>query len=161
VGITRLARLLLIPAVATGPAYGQHSNAYVFVAPGGLSCCFQTQATIHAGVGGEEVLGKGIGVGAEIGALAATNNFEGSAIGIASVNGSFHFALAAALVGSGPRSFTTDRDRKFDPFVTGGYSAALRQGHLNMGNFGAGANYWMARRFGLRLEFQGGCACGC
>ena len=133
--------LLLLLAGAFGvPASAQHSNGYVFVAPGGATCCGRTTATIHAGVGGEAVLTKGIGVGAEIGPLAELQIFDSSVIGLFSINGYYHF--------------NRDSDSKWDPFVTGGYSNAFRSGHISLGNFGVGTNYWFVRHFGLRAEFR-------
>jgi hypothetical protein len=85
-------------------SWGQIGNAYIFAAPGALSCCGESQATLHAGGGGEIKVWKGLGAGAEVGALGPTEDFT-QALGVFSTNGYYH------LLGSG---------RKFDPFVTGG-----------------------------------------
>ncbi len=132
-------RILLAVLVLCGSAltsWGQRGNAYVFVAPGALSCCGTAQATVHAGAGGELKVWKRLGAGAEVGALGPTADFS-LALGVGSVNGYYHLLAS---------------DRKFDPFVTGGYSVFFRSGHMNLGNFGGGANYWFAKHFGLRVE---------
>jgi hypothetical protein len=122
--------------LAISPAFGL--DGYVFVAPGGSTVAGRTNGTLHVGGGVEKVFSRGIGVGGEIGALGPWNNFR-SAIGMASVNGSYHFI---------PRA------QKFDPFVTGGYTLGFRSGTLNFGNFGGGLNYWFGERLGLRTEFR-------
>src|SRR4030095_1807883 len=89
------------------------------------------------GAGGEALVSKGTGVGAEIGYLAPFQS-GGSGIGLFSGNTSYHFSRSSRLV----------------PFVTGGYSAAFRSGASNGGNFGGGVHYWMTDHLGLRLEFR-------
>lgn len=122
------------------PLQAQASNGYVFFAPGGLTCCGQTAMTLQFGVGGEVVLGKGIGVGAEIGAAGTRQHFGDSVVGVFSPNGYYHFAHG--------------KDIKFDPFVTGGYTLIFRSGHANLFNLGGGLNYWFRTRLGGRLEFR-------
>jgi hypothetical protein len=90
------------------------------------------------GGGGEHVFGPGIGIGAELGAVGPWRNYR-SAIGMFSVNGSYHFLR--------------DR-RKIDPFAGGGYTLGFRSGSINLGNFGGGLNYWFGDRIGLRVEFR-------
>jgi hypothetical protein len=119
---------------ALGWAHG--GNAYVFVAPGALSCCGSSLATVQAGVGGEVTAWKRLAAGAEIGALGPVENI-GAGFGVAS------FSAYGHLLGSG---------RKLDPFVTGGYSLLWSGGHVNAGNVGVGTNYWFAKHFGLRVE---------
>lgn len=119
-------------------AAAQNSNGYVYVSPGGVSCCGHTTTTLHLG-GGEGIIGKGFGVGAEIGALAPTEGLS-SAIGTFSANGYYHFIHA--------------KDSKLDPFVTGGYTLLSRDGTANLGNFGGGVNYWFSRHVGARVEFR-------
>lgn len=131
---TLLSLFLLV--LSAGAAWAQAGNVYVFVAPGALSCCGGSLATIQGGVGGEVSVWKRLAAGAEIGALGPVENI-GSGFGVASFNGYGH------LLGSG---------RKLDPFVTGGYSLLWSNGHANAGNVGAGLNYWFARHFGLRVE---------
>ena len=81
---------------------------------------------------------KGVGVGAEIGAIAGHTSF-----GIISINGYYHFPVS-------------DPPKKVDPFVTGGYTAAVDVllGTDNMFHIGAGLHYWFLRRIGLRTELR-------
>ena len=118
----------------------QPSNGYVFFAPGGVSCCGNTAMTLHTGVGGEAVLWKGIGIGAEIGAWGFRRDYIDSVSGIFSPNGYYHFIHG--------------KDLRVDPFVTGGYSLLFRSGHANFANFGGGATWWFHRRLGARFEFR-------
>lgn len=127
-----------IMALLAAPAWGQYSNAYVFVAPGGATCCGITEATLHAGIGGEWVAWKGIGAGAEAGALGFTQAFEATGLGMFSANGYYHFKQS--------------KEPRLDPFVTGGYALAWKMGHLNLGNFGGGMNYWFAKHAAVRVE---------
>jgi hypothetical protein len=126
-------------AVASACAYGQRSNGYVFVAPGQLHAAGFSQSTLQIGFGGEYVVRRvGAGIGGELSALGPTEAFS-SAVGVASINGYYHFARSRA---------------RLDPFVTGGYSLFFRSGHLSLGNFGGGVNWWFQPRIGLRLEFR-------
>jgi len=138
-------RALLLPlavliGVVAGPLRAQPSNGYLFFAPGGVTCCGHTAMTLHFGAGGEKVLAKGIGVGAEIGALGPRQYFSDSVIGVFSPNGYYHFGRG--------------RDIRIDPFVTGGYTLYFRSGHASLGNVGGGLNYWFHSRLGARFEFR-------
>lgn len=124
----------------TCPVQAQPSNGYVFFAPGGVTCCGHTAMTLQFGVGGEAVLGKGIGVGAEIGAVGTRQYFGDSVVGVLSPNGYYHFVHGKGI--------------KIDPFVTGGYTLIFRSGHANLFNFGGGLNYWFRTRLGGRFEFR-------
>ena len=124
----------------TGMAAAQPSNGYVFIAPGGVSCCGHTSMTLQFGAGGEAVLGKGVGIGAEIGAVAQPRFFSGTVVGIFSPNGYYHFSHG--------------KNVKLDPFVTGGYTLLFRNGHANLFNFGGGVNYWFRHALGVRLELR-------
>ncbi len=136
-GRTLTVALFLCGAIVL-PAWGQRANGYVFIAPGGLSCCNgHTDMTLHAGVGGEVNLWKGLGAGAEFGGLGPRDNLSDGLV-VGSVNGYYHLPLGAG--------------HKFDPFVTGGYTVLGKLGHANLGNVGVGVNYWFTRHFGLRLE---------
>jgi hypothetical protein len=117
----------------------QPSNGYVFLAPGGVTCCHNTTMTLQFGAGGEAVLWKGVGLGAEVGALGARQGFSDSVMGVFSPNGYYHFKHA--------------KDTKVDPFVTAGYTLLFRSGHANLANFGGGLTYWF-NRLGARLEVR-------
>jgi hypothetical protein len=132
--------MTLAPAIGMAQTAKEHrGQGYVFVAPGAVSS-EGTTATLHFGVGGEGLVHKGLGIGAEIGYVGPTRGL-GEGIGIFSANGSYHFRNASA---SG----------KLVPFVTGGYSLAFREGAASGVNFGGGVNYWFRERIGLRLEFR-------
>ncbi len=135
----RLLALLLLMGVfaAIGPA--QSSNGYVFFAPGGVTCCGNTAMTLHVGVGGEGVIGKGVGIGAEVGAVGPRKDLIDS-VGIFSPNGYYHFVHR--------------KEAKADPFITGGYTLLFRSGHINLFNFGTGFNYWFLHHLGARVEFR-------
>jgi len=126
---------LFIVAGLGVPARAQRSHGYFFVAPGGTN----GTATLHLGGGVEGGLGKGIGVGAELGALGPTRSFD-DVLGVFSANGYYHFFR--------------DDGRKADPFVTGGYTLFFRSGTANLGNLGGGVNYWLGERIGLKIEFR-------
>lgn len=131
--------LLLVPALAGAQdANGRRAQGYLFAAPGGVSVLGNTAATFHAGLGGEYLVVKGLGFGGEVGYLFPTRS-PGDGIGIASVNGSYHFV-------------NDNKERKVVPFVTLGYSRAFGQGGANLINFGGGINWWLRERVGLRLE---------
>ena len=132
-------KLLWIPLLASA-AWGQSSNGYLFFAPGGQTCCGHTSMTLHVGLGGEAVLGHGVGLGAEIGAVGPRQAYLDGVVGILSPNGYYHFVHGSGI--------------KVDPFVTGGYSLLFRSGHLNLFNFGGGLHYWFGRHLGARIELR-------
>jgi hypothetical protein len=116
----------------------KHSGqGYVFFGPSALVLDGHTTGTLHIGAGGESLIYKGLGIGAEVGYFSPWRDI-GNGLGLISVDGSYHFA----------------RNRKVSPFLTGGYSMAIRNGHANLLNFGGGVNLWLRRRLGLRLEFR-------
>lgn len=134
-------QILTIFLVAVGlsaAASAQQSHGYLFIAPGGISSGGHTATTVHLGAGGEVGLAKGVGLGAELGALGPRQDFAGNLMGVVSANGYYHFR----------------REEKLEPFVTAGYSLFFRSGHANLFNFGGGANYWFHSKLGLRLEFR-------
>ncbi len=136
----RPALILVLFVMFAGTAGAQHSNGYVVVGSGGATCCGHTFMTLNLGAGGEAILGKGVGAALEVGAVALRQAINDSALGVLSLNGYYHFVHA--------------KDLKADPFVTGGYSLFIRQGHVNLFNFGGGLNYWFHRRLGARLDVR-------
>ncbi|MBZ5724848.1 MAG: hypothetical protein LAP87_07605 [Acidobacteriia bacterium] len=131
--------LLVLAGVFALALQAQSSNGYLFFAPGGVTCCGTTSMTLHAGVGGEGVIGKGIGIGAELGAVGPRDELADS-VGMFSPNGYYHFVHRKEL--------------KADPFVTAGYTLMFRSGHANLFNFGTGLNYWFLNHLGARVEFR-------
>lgn len=137
--ITAMAVVALIQAVAFAQTPSdKRAWGYVFGGAGGNSGGGST-ASFQVGAGGEGLVYKGLGLGAEIGYLAPFR--AGSdGFGIFSPDVSYHFKSSHS---------------KLVPFVTGGYSAAFRSGAISSGgNFGGGVQYWMKDHLGLRLEFR-------
>ncbi len=113
-----------------------HFQGYVFGAPGAYVGYSETMATMHAGVGCEGLVYKGLGLGAEVGAFWAVRG--SNALGLLSVDGSYHVS----------------RSRKLSPFLTGGYSLIGGNGRRNLVNIGGGANWWLGERTGVRFELR-------
>lgn len=136
--ILAMTLLALIQAVAfaQNPS-DRRAWGYVFGGVGGNSGGGSTPS-FSVGAGGEGLVYKGLGLGAEIGYLAPFQA-SGDGIGLFSANGSYHFRK--------PKS-------KLVPFVTGGYSAAFRSFASSGGNFGGGVQYWIKDHLGLRFEFR-------
>ena len=131
-----LCLLILVCGLGLDPCWAQlRGQGYVFVAPGGTSP--QTRATVHFGAGGEALVHKGLGVGAELGYLAPT---DGDGFGLFSANASYHFLRSSG--------------QKLVPFVTGGYSLGFGSETASFANFGLGLSYWFRSRMGLRVEFR-------
>jgi hypothetical protein len=136
-GLLGMLFLALVPALAFGQdPKERRSWGYGFFAPGAVSSEYGSTAFLHVGGGGEGLIYKGLGAGAEFG-------YHTDGAFILSVNGAYHF--------SNPRS-----PRKAVPFVTGGYVRGfpLSEDSGNGLNFGAGVNYWLRDRIGLRFEFR-------
>jgi hypothetical protein len=121
-------------------ACAQRSTGYFFIAPGGITSNGHTAMSLQMGAGGDVILGKGAGIGAELSAIGPRQDFASSVLGAFSPNLSYHFIH--------------DPSRKVDPYITGGYTLLFRTEHLNLVNFGLGTNYWLAHRLGLHLEFR-------
>lgn len=114
--------------------YGQ---VYLFVAPGAYIGNAETILTLHAGGGGEFLVFRGLGIGAEVGGIAALTH-SGGGLGLISANGLYHFA----------------GQHRVSPFLTGGYSSVFGRGQRHLVNFGVGLNYWFQEGKGIRLEFR-------
>jgi hypothetical protein len=109
---------------------------YVFGGAGAATGGF-SNGIFSFGAGGEGLVTKGFGLGAELGYVAPFER-AGDGIGVFSADTSYRFNRTARLV----------------PFVTGGYSAAFRSGASHGGNFGGGVDYWIKERVGLRFEVR-------
>jgi hypothetical protein len=134
---------VLFLIIASGVALAQSSNqrrawGYVFAGAGGATGS-GSEGLFTVGAGGEGLVYKGLGFGAEVGYLAPFRG-AGNGFGILSTDASYHFDRGSS---------------KLVPFVTGGYSLAFRGGAASSGgNFGGGVQYWMKDHLGLRLEFR-------
>jgi len=133
----------LFLVLTSGAALAQGSNqrrawGYVYGGVGGETGGGST-ALFSVGAGAEGLIYRGFGVGADIGYIAPFRSAR-DGFGLLSTDVSYHFGR---------------RSSKLDPFVTGGYSLGFRGGATaSGGNFGAGVQYWMKDRVGLRLEFR-------
>lgn len=130
--------LILIQGAALAQSSSDHRGwGYAVGGVGGISGNGASVATFQVAGGGEALIYKGFGFGAEVGYLAP---FEasGDGFGILSVNPAYHFTSKSKLA----------------PFITGGYSLAFRSGTSSGGNFGGGVQYWMKDHLGLRFEFR-------
>ena len=134
--MTKIAFLLILIVAA---AAAQSSNGYVFAAPGGVTAYGHTGMTVHLGGGADAIIAKGLGFNVELGALCPRQEFS-AAVGVFSPGATYYFRHAKEL--------------KVEPFVNGGYTLMFREGHENLFYAGVGANYWFARKFGLRLEVR-------
>ncbi len=88
--------------------------------------------------GGEGFVYRGLAIGGEGGYGWINDNFKEGA-GMFSVNPAYHFK------GRG-------RSKALVPFVTAGYGALFRDGHVDGFNAGGGATWWPQDHIGLRFE---------
>lgn len=130
------------------PALAQTSNSsreqgYLFFAPGVAkgNSRIPSGASIHIGGGGEGFVYKGIGLGAEIGAVGPWSDFGDNAFGMGSANLSYHFLPGAS-------------ERKLEPFVSIGYTLFFRAGVTHGVNAGVGINRWLNKKVALRFEVR-------
>jgi Leucine carboxyl methyltransferase len=98
--------------------------------------------TLHYGGGGERLIYRGLGLGAELGNVTPIGDF-GHGLGILSATASYSFG--------GRQS-----SRRFTPFVSGGYSLKFRDDDDSGGgiNIGGGVQYWASPRVAVRVEFR-------
>ncbi len=131
------------PLAAAAPFEDDYrGNGYVQFGIGGCTVGMKDWFSTGCGAvvssvigGGEAFVYRGLAVGAEGGWGWSNGDFR-EGLGVVSVNPAYHFkAPGRALV----------------PFVSGGYTALIRDGHLNGFNVGGGATWW-GRHVGLRFE---------
>ncbi len=145
--ITAACLLVMIPGVALGqnsdhPPRGQ---GYVFVGGG------SHKMTPTVGFGGEGYIGKGVGLGAELGVGGlSTASDPNTMLGLGSLDASYHFFPKKAVGNAAP-------------FVSGGYTVFF--GHntiINGGkdlttngfNIGAGVDALATKHLGMRLDVR-------
>jgi hypothetical protein len=136
------AELLFLPLVAIAQSVSSpsHAEGYFFVGPIVVSpaSVVVSQGGISTGFGGDVLVYKGLGFGAEA-EYAKSGNSD---VGEGSFDACYHF------LGK------TDR-RKIEPFASGGYSVYFGQRSTENGfNIGGGVNYWMVKHvaFASRCE---------
>ena len=118
-------------------------RGYVFLGGGAYRHVTTNLGQRQVGGGGEALLYRGLGVGAEISSVVLTQQFRSPGLHfpnakLFSLNGSYHFR----------------RNSKISPFATCGYSRGFGDDSFNALNFGGGIHYWFHKRIGLRLEFR-------
>ncbi|HEV2491598.1 MAG TPA: hypothetical protein VG204_00845 [Terriglobia bacterium] len=99
---------------------------------------------VNSGFGGEAFVFTGLGLGGEVAYAGPDWSFSGSgAMGIASGDVSYHF-------------FPGKNRRRFEPFVTGGYSLYFgdRTETQSGFNVGGGVNIWLVKHAAMRLEVR-------
>ncbi|MBI3896344.1 MAG: hypothetical protein HY313_10495 [Acidobacteria bacterium] len=143
--------LLLSPILAQAQE-GQTPQfmANATFAPSAVISSGEATSTFYFGGGGEGLIYKGLGAGADIGYLFPKSDFK-EGVGLLSTNGYYHF-------------FTEGSSQKLVPFATAGYSLGFREGTANLVNFGGGVDYWFHEKAALRLEVRdnvwpGECRC--
>jgi hypothetical protein len=85
-GIVRSARR----CSAGSTAASAQTSGFVFGTPGAVTCCGESQSTVHLGGGFEGVIGDAVGIAGEIGFLGPWSSFR-DGLGVFSVNGAYHF----------------------------------------------------------------------
>jgi hypothetical protein len=130
--------MLLAPWLFPHNATAQYTKVYVFGAPTGWTQDRQTTVTADFGAGVERLIGRGVGVGADIQGVSPGKGRQNAAEGVVSLNGFYHFRPGGRL----------------DPFATAGYSRPVPYPGGGLLNCGGGVNYWYMRRGGLQVEFR-------
>jgi hypothetical protein len=145
--IATAALLLMAPAwtLAQNTENQYRTQGYLFLGMGTGAPSYFNPFIVHVGGGGERFLHKGLSFGVEAG----HTNWGGPAYPsawIASGDFFYHFGRHARRGG-------------VDPFLLGGASFVgyYQKGggeHSPAGNFGGGADLWLAKHAALRLEFR-------
>jgi hypothetical protein len=128
--------IVMMAGVSRADAQGL---GYAIAGPAGFTGFFGSSFSAgHAAAGGELLIGRRAGIGAEYGIFASS----GGAFTIASINGVLHI-------------LSTDLKRGPSPFVTGGYARlSSGEGDFNAWNVGAGVDTWIKPRVGVRVEIR-------
>ena len=144
----------LLPCLAQAQSSDySKGHGYVFGGAGGQT---YGGAGVHVGFGGEAFFNRFVGVGGEVGYVGGSGRSASDA-----------FVLSPNFVA---RFLAKDSKNKVEPFVTAGYSlfyhgeteylfglspSPFRVHRIENGvNFGAGTNWWLRERMGLRFEFR-------
>lgn len=111
-------------------AWGYAGGAVGVTAGDGSSLGF-----FHVLAGGEGLMAGGLGAAVDVGYIAPFEEVS-AGFGALSPGISYHFG----------------RNKKADPFVTGGYTLFFRSGTANGYHFGGGVDWWAKERMGIRFE---------
>jgi len=133
--------LTCISVGASAQSQERRGWGYGFIAVGGTAGD-GSATTLHYGGGGERLIYRGLGLGAELGNVTPIGDF-GHGLGIFSATASYSFG--------GRQS-----SRRITPFVSGGYSLKFRDDDDSGGgiNIGGGVQYWASPRVAVRMEFR-------
>lgn len=138
--VTCIFLLFSVSVLAQEPNSSRGQGYFLFATGGGN---VGTAPDIHIAVGGEALVYRGLGIGVEVGPVSPLKTSPGGffedVVGLGSANLSYHF-LPSTI------------DRKFEPFVTAGYSLFFRAGTFSGYNVGGGTNVWLGKNTALRLE---------
>jgi hypothetical protein len=134
--------IVLMPVLSYAQAPLQNERAsYGYAFTGLLVTSNGGEPGLHAGIGGEGIIHKGLGVGGEIGYLRPVGFGPEGGLGLLSVNSSYHF-------------MNVSKSGRLVPFATGGFSLFFSSGSAIGGNFGGGITYWLKDRIGVRFEVR-------
>jgi hypothetical protein len=128
---------LLITAVAVAEERFDPRQTYGYVFGGMGTTSGERLITMNSGAGFESLFYKRLGVSGELSYFAWLRE-PVHGLGIFCLNGSYHF----------------DRNRKWSPFITAGYSLFFREGAANLFNIGGGVQLPLKPGHSLRLEFR-------
>jgi hypothetical protein len=139
--MTSITKAILVAAAAATLSFGQVSKSQGYVFQGFTAQGFDSSGIVgHTGGGGEGVFWRGISAGGDISAAYPFQCLS-CVIGVGNINGGFHYNAGRV-------------DKKWEPFVTAGYSLFFRGGTANGFNYGGGVVYWFKPHVGLRLEVR-------
>ncbi|MPZ17692.1 MAG: outer membrane beta-barrel protein [Luteitalea sp.] len=134
--------MLLCPLLAPRAAAQTPVEGYVYAGPGGYSGFSNDSWLVSLG-GGAEIFPSAapLSVGVELGYLGQPTALSGG-LALFSANGGYHFARRGGR-------------QTVSPFVTAGYTRLFRPDvGFNAWNLGAGINYRVSERVGLRIELR-------
>lgn len=135
----RLTRLACVLACCATAALAQRSFFYWVGEAGAATAAGESSFRAGLTGGGEIAIAKGFSAGPEMGFLTPRHHFNNNVAGLAAANGFYHFQHGK---------------RALDPYVSAGYSALFRDGHINFFNYGGGLNYWVNPTLAVRAEFR-------
>lgn len=126
------------PARAQSSPNTEYLRKYIFIAPGSNTFAKTSQSAYAVGLGGEQLVGKGFGIGVDLSAVIPGAGKANTTVGSTSFNPYFHPIMR----------------QNWDVFVTSGYSLVFRDFTANGFNFGAGTSYWFHENTGFTFELR-------
>jgi hypothetical protein len=125
-------------------ALAQTKSGYGYFGVGQFRCCEWSRTGVNFGGGAKFLAKNGLGVGADLGVIWPRGEWN-EKVTLLSFNGYYGI---------------NTKNKKFMPFVTGGYTRGFTQGifildgNKNFFNFGGGFDYWFNKKVGLMAEFR-------